>query len=142
MYFVPSSTVQVWSPADSGKPRKAHYVSIRDSLNILLRDSKVKAAVKQSFVYDISKDPFILSDFMDGSAYRDHRKSHEGPCLQSLLFQDAFDFNAFVPSSGVYEPAGYYFSLGNIPAKYRFWSWLNPASLYDLENDMKCSQAE
>lgn len=128
-------------PSGTGKSRKAHYVSIRQSLDMLLKDPKVKAAVLKSFDYK-SENSHILSDYMDGSAYQDHRKLHEGPCLQLFLFQDAFDFNAFGPSTGVYKPVGFYFSLGNIPAVYRSKVDLINLVYMILENDFKPTQEE
>ncbi|KAK3925290.1 Basic immunoglobulin-like variable motif-containing protein [Frankliniella fusca] len=110
---------------NKGKKKCAHLFPLRDSLNILLRDPKVKAMVLQSFTIEPQDEQTftpskIFSDFTDGTAYAEHMKQHpKQKCLHLFLFQDGFDFVAFGPSQGVYKPLGFYYALGNIKSEYR-----------------------
>ncbi|KAK3918506.1 Ribulokinase [Frankliniella fusca] len=84
----------------------------------------------------------ILSDFTDGTAFRDHCQAHDGPCLQILLFQDGFDFNPLGASSGLYKPVGFYYTLGNIPPMYRSKVDLIQLVYMILELDLKPTQEQ
>lgn len=101
-----------------GKNRYAHFVSIREGLTALLKNEKVRIFIRKSFEPRQTSD--ILKDYTDGTAYAEHMKQHpDGKCLQLHLFQDAFDFDAFGPTQGVYKINGVYYTLGNLPAEYR-----------------------
>lgn len=99
--YVEPKQIKVGTDAN-GKSRYAHFVSIREALTVLLRSDRVKECVRKSF--DEKQPSNVLKDFTDGSAYVEHMKQHpNGKCLQLLLFQDGFDFNAFGPTQGLYK---------------------------------------
>lgn len=126
----------------AGNKRRAHYVPIRETLNILTRDKAVKKMVKESFERPDS-EPSILQDFTDGEAYRKHKcEHHDGKCLQLLLFQDAFEFNAFGPAATLYKPIGFYYTLGNMPPEYRSKVDLIQLAMLVLEKDTIPTQQE
>ncbi|XP_034231743.1 uncharacterized protein LOC117639894 [Thrips palmi] len=104
---------------EAGKKRVAQYVPIRDTLTLLLKDPDLKEMVLKSFDKG-EGDPSVLSDYTDGSAYKHHQTQHsDGKCIQIHLFQDAFAFNPFGPSTGDHKPIGFYYSVGNLPSEYR-----------------------
>lgn len=117
------------------------YVSIRETLKILLKDPDIKQEVLDSFHRDLPEG--ILSDFTHGSAYQEHKKQHgNGKCLQLLLFQDAFEFNPFGPGVGLFKPIGFYYSLGNISPEYRSKLDMIQLAYLVLEKDLKPSEQE
>lgn len=131
-----------------GRKRCAQHVSIRKSLELLLRDPKAKEDILKSFnhlrdVPDLSNCDCILQDFTDGKIFCDHMKceEHDGKnCIQLLIFQDAFDPNAF--SSTTYKPLGFYYSVGNLPAHLRSRLEKIQMAFIALEQDLKNSLKE
>ncbi|KAE8742971.1 hypothetical protein FOCC_FOCC011401 [Frankliniella occidentalis] len=126
---------------ENGRKKLAHYVSIRESINIMLQDPQVKNMVLDSF--KIKKNPDILSDITDGSAFAKHMEQHHGgKCLYINLFQDGFDYAAFGPSQGVYKPIGFYFVIGNIKPEYRTKIDLIQMVYMILEKHLRNSEQE
>ncbi|KAK3928349.1 Kelch repeat and BTB domain-containing protein 8 [Frankliniella fusca] len=112
------SPVEVFLGRDeSGKPKLGHRVSVKETLEILLRDPKVKAEILKSFDFEPSEDG-VLRDFTDGSAFREHLKIHK-KCIHLILFQDAFEHNPFGPSKGKYKTIGMYYVIGNFSPEFR-----------------------
>ena len=127
--------------SDVGKARNAHYLSIRETMQLLFRDKKLNNLLEQSFDRDCASN--VLSDYYHGSAYAQHRTQHpDGRCFQLLLFQDEFDFNAYSASGGLYKPNGFYYSLGNLPAEYRSKVDLIQLAYMILAKDMKATAQE
>ncbi|KAK3915992.1 MAP kinase-activated protein kinase 3 [Frankliniella fusca] len=126
--------------SETGKKCYAQMVSVRESLKLLLEDPKVKECVINSFKQ--SKNPNILRDFCDGNAFARHQENcHQGgKCIHILLFQDAFDSNAF--SSGGVKPNGFYYTVGNLPPEYRSKVNLIQLAYMVLEKDFKPSRSE
>lgn len=78
----------------AGKKRVVQYIPTKETLQVLLRDKKVKKMVLQSFQRKDNSSS-VLQDFCHGSGFSSHMCHHaEGKCVQILLFQDAFDFTA------------------------------------------------
>ncbi|KAE8744960.1 hypothetical protein FOCC_FOCC008372 [Frankliniella occidentalis] len=126
---------------ENGKKKFAHHVSIRESIEVMLRDPKVKQMVRDSFQRKPCSD--VLADITDGSAYTEHMKQHSnGKCIFINLFQDGFDYSAFGPSQGVYKPIGFYFSLGNLKPEYRTKLDLIQMVYMILEKHLRPSQRE
>ncbi|KAK3925300.1 Zinc finger protein 76 [Frankliniella fusca] len=124
-----------------GSKKLAHYVSIRESIEVMLRDPKIKKMVLDSFE---NKPPStILSDITDGTAFAEHKKQHHGgKCIFINLFQDGFDYNAFGPSIGVYKPLGFYFAIGNLKPEYRTKIDLIQMVYLIMEKHIKPSEKE
>lgn len=123
-------------------------MSVRKSLEALLKDNKVKDAVLKSFDQPTTSPTertmdTIFKDFTDGEVFQNHVRcpEHEGKkCVQLFLFQDAFDPNAF--SSGSYKPLGFYYTIGNLPQTVRARLDLIQMAFMALEIDLKNSLAE
>lgn len=127
---------------DAGKKRVAQYVSIKETLQVLLRDEEIRKMILKSFQRE-GNTPTVLEDFCDGSGYAAHKCQHaDGKCLQLLLFQDAFDFAAFGPSAGVHKPIGFYWTLGNLPSEYRSQLDLILLAYMILEKDTRATMQE
>ncbi|KAK3929478.1 Zinc finger protein 236 [Frankliniella fusca] len=127
---------------EAGKKRVAQYVSIRETLQILLKDKDIKRMVLQSFERN-NETSSIFQDYHDGSAYSAQVSTYESnKCLQLLLFEDAFDFAAFGPSAGKHKPIGFYYMLGNLPAEYRSKLDLIQLAYMVLEKDTKPTMQE
>ncbi|KAK3928351.1 Zinc finger protein 136 [Frankliniella fusca] len=127
----------------AGKKRIAHIISIRKTLEILLKNPKIKEMLLKSFREDDKPPSSIKKDYKDGEAYKKHKCQHEGGnCIQINLFQDAFQFNAFGFSSSLFKTLGFYYSLANMDAESRSKIDLIQIAGLILENDLKPSQQE
>lgn len=69
----------------NGKKKVAHYISIRDTLQVLLKDPDIKQKVVDSFNRE-NNNSEILSDYTDGSAYIEHKKQHEMESVCSCYY--------------------------------------------------------
>lgn len=130
---------------EAGKKRIAHYISIKQTLEVLLRDEDVKKMVLESFEREIgTSSSSVLQDYFNGSGYVAHQcKHHEGhKCLQLLLFEDAFEFSPFGPAAGVHKPIGFYYSLGNLSTEVRSKVDLILLAYMILEKDTRPTQQE
>lgn len=96
----------------SGKKKFAHYIPLRDTLNVMFNDTTVQDHIDASF--NKVNTPGIYEDFTDGSAFTDHPICGLMKSIQIILFQDAFEFYPLSPTSGTYKCVGFYFMLGNI----------------------------
>lgn len=103
----------------SGKKTSAHHVSIRETINVLKKDPKLKEKITKSFSRSKRSDG-VLTDFFDGTAFEKHCETHDGvKCLPLILFQDAFEFCPFGTGKGLYKSVGFYYTLGSLPAEDR-----------------------
>ncbi|KAK3921458.1 Zinc finger protein ZXDC [Frankliniella fusca] len=129
---------------ETGGKKYAQYVSIRESVKSMLKDPIVKRKVLESFTSAPKEcPPTVLSDFTDGSAFINHRKTHHGgKCIFINLFQDGCDYNAFGPSVGKYKPNNFYFSLGNLTSEHRTTSSTINLAYVILEKHLKNSEGE
>lgn len=126
----------------SVKKRRAHFVSIRETLKILLKDEKFKAQVLKSFEKK-GNESCVLEDISDGQAFMKHKCEHpNGKCIQLLMFQDAFEFNAFGPSASLFKTIGFYYLVANLDADYRSKVDMNQLAGLVLEKDTVPTQQE
>ncbi|XP_034232891.1 uncharacterized protein LOC117640479 [Thrips palmi] len=89
----------------------------------------------KSFQKEINETS-ILKDFCDGEAYIKHRCGHsDGKCIHLLLFQDAFEFNAFGPSASFFKTLGFYYLVGNLDPEFRSKVDVNQLAGLVLEKD-------
>ena len=85
----------------SGKKTSAHHVSIRETINVLKKDPKLKEKITKSFSRSKRSDG-VLEDFFDGAAFEKHCETHDGVnCLPLTLFEDAFEFCPFGTGKGL-----------------------------------------
>ena len=115
-YVSPES---VYLGVDSrSKIRYGYYVPIKKSLEALLADDTV---LLQCLASQFS-DSNVMSDFTDGSVYKECEKGGDQlkKCLSLILYQDSFEVaNPLGSAKRKYKLLGFYFTLGNLESHNR-----------------------
>lgn len=100
------------------KSKYCYYVPIKKSLETLLADDTVLRQCLSSQFSDSS----VLSDFTDGSVYKECVKGGDQlkKCLSLILYQDSFEVaNPLGSAKRKYKVLGFYFTLGNLESHNR-----------------------
>jgi hypothetical protein len=92
------------------------YVPIRNSLKSLLDNQVIELVSEKKRSTD-----FVYSDYNDGSLYKNNSFLNDGTLkLELILFSDAYGTcNPLVATSLKHKINGFYYILGNLPAKFR-----------------------
>lgn len=101
----------------SGKKKYAQHLSVKDTLQIMFRDTSVQKQIDESFSRE--SIPGVYQDFNDGLTYKSHPICGSRKSIQLIFFQDAFEFYPLSPVAGKYKCVGFYFTLGNVHANVR-----------------------
>ena len=88
------------------------YIPLQDSLQALLTNKQISSQLLQQ----VPKKPNILSDFSDGTVYREHPVYQNHPqALQIVLYADEFDVvNPLGVHASVHKVLVFYYTVANI----------------------------
>lgn len=109
-----------------------HYVSILETLKVLLTDSNFMKAFKES--KNIESHANYITDYHNGSIYKNNLLFSQNNCLELIIFQDAFEVcNPLGSAKKKHKLVGFYYMVGNLPVKYR--SGIENIQLIQLVNE-------
>lgn len=91
------------------------YVPVIETLKVLLKNNGLRSQLKHS---DDGQMPGILSNFCDGSLFREHAVFQKQPnALQIILYSDEFEVsNPLGPHAGVHKVFAFHHTINNCSA--------------------------
>ncbi|XP_052126416.1 uncharacterized protein LOC113206767 [Frankliniella occidentalis] len=115
-HFCYVKPVEINLSLDPTSPKTIHVVSIRKTLNELVKCESVKRQINQSFEAQArgERDEDIFKDYRDGMVYQ-RSESAKKKTIDLIIFQDAFNATKDLGSTAdKYDTLGMYFVIGNM----------------------------
>lgn len=110
---------------DSGAEHILHYVSLKETMEVLLQDKSIVSNMAEFKNKKSRLGSNVLSDYKDGSIYRKLYETHESEdtvFVDITCCQDEFEpWNVLGSSKTLHKTLALYFSLSNIDADH----WLS-----------------
>lgn len=89
------------------------YVSVKETLEVMLQDPSVQEQVDKSFV-EVNNNPNLIKNYTDGSVFK--KRNVPQKRIDIFLFQDAFNgaTNPIGSAKNKYKTLGVYMTVGNL----------------------------